>query len=208
MALWMPMTRPCMSNSGPPESPGLIVQSVCSAPASIRMMRPSRTTSDRRRSKPPGWPSASTQSPMRASPEIAHLGMRPGAPAGDPHEAGVVLGLTPTVLPRAVLPLGKVKLTSRSGAPQTCPAVSTRPSAEMITPLPLPAADFNGHHRGRHARGQGFHVPLHGSEVVEGDWHILGERGAQIACGKQAWAVAPPARWSCPRRQPFPVAQS
>jgi len=31
--VWMPMTRPCMSNNGPPESPGLIVQSVCSAPA-------------------------------------------------------------------------------------------------------------------------------------------------------------------------------
>src|SRR5436309_2964791 len=43
----------------------------------------------------------------------------------------------PTVLPRAVLPSGKTNLTSRLGRWQTCATVSTRPSAEMTTPLPL-----------------------------------------------------------------------
>src|ERR1044071_7416088 len=32
IALWMAITRPYMSKSGPPESPGLIVQSVCKMP--------------------------------------------------------------------------------------------------------------------------------------------------------------------------------
>ena len=31
-----------------------------------------------------------------------------------------------------------MKRTLRPGAPQTCPAVSTRPSDEITTPLPLP----------------------------------------------------------------------
>src|SRR5213592_1115601 len=43
----------------------------------------------------------------------------------------------PRVLPRAVLPSGKKKRTSRLGCSQTCATVSTRPSAETTTPLPV-----------------------------------------------------------------------
>jgi hypothetical protein len=41
--LWIPMTRPCMSKSGPPESPIEIVQSVRITVGSTVMTRPNRT---------------------------------------------------------------------------------------------------------------------------------------------------------------------
>jgi len=100
-------------------------------------MRPRRTTRERRRSNPPGCPSARVQSPGRA------LVKSPGGACGHGPRSSIlarpvsVSSSTPKVLPRTRLPSGKMNVTQRSGRPQTWPAVNTRPSGEITTPLPM-----------------------------------------------------------------------
>lgn len=61
--LWMPMRVPFMSNSGPPESPPMRVQSDWMVFSAILTSLPSLRPLPRSLSNPPEWPSEKTQSP-------------------------------------------------------------------------------------------------------------------------------------------------
>ena len=134
--LWMPMTRPCMSNKGPPESPPTSVHSVKTHLSTGELTRPSRTGGVRPCFQPPGWPMASTHWPFFTSPDlpISQQGYLPSVVILSSPLSAVLFW--PSDLPLTALPSGKVMVHSRPGWPDTWPAVSTKPSSEITTPLP------------------------------------------------------------------------
>ena len=125
MRLWMPMTLPCMSKSGPPESPPRSLQSDWMVLVRRRMMRPTRRTTPRSSSKPPGCPSEKHQSPGIDSPAsaISATGYSPSSRIlMSPASAKVLL---PSDFAFTRRPSGRTMKSSAPGSPLTWAAVRT-----------------------------------------------------------------------------------
>ena len=144
MAELMPITRPRLSTSGPPELPGLRATSVwmtfsISRPERPRSERPSAETTpaDTVLWKPSGLPMAMAICPTRTPSES------PSSATGRPPAAAwitarSVAGSAPTSRAGQLLP--SVKVTVISAAPSTTWAlVRMNPSGAMITPEPAPS---------------------------------------------------------------------
>src|SRR6476469_9399019 len=148
----IPMTAPFMSTSAPPELPGLMAASVCTALITVSCDCPAASASPEVRTgrfraetmpdvtvaeRPSGEPIATTGWPTARSAELPSVaGVRPETPSAL-ITARSSVAVVPTKLAVAVVP--SLNRTSRSVAPATTwLLVRMRPSAVRITPEPSP----------------------------------------------------------------------
>ena len=146
------MTAPFMSTSAPPELPGLIAASVCTALITVSWLAPEVCSEDEVRTgrfraetmpevtvadSPSGQPMATTGWPTDRSAELpSTAGVRPETPSAL-ITARSSVAVVPTTVADAVVP--SLNRTSRVVAPSTTwLLVRIRPSAVRMTPEPSP----------------------------------------------------------------------
>lgn len=145
----MPMTRPCASNSGPPELPGLIAASIWIALVTTDVPPPSpdadtgRSTADTMPvvavfARPSGLPTARTDSPTVTSSESPSVaGWRSSGASTSCTTARSVAGSSPTIFASNRRPSLSVTWTVSFSAPDTTWLfVTTWPLSSMMTPEP------------------------------------------------------------------------
>ena len=150
----IPITRPSRSNTGPPESPPISVQSVPIICRFASSTRPSRTTGGRLSSYPPGCPIATTHCPDCSS--FADPSGTNGNPPGGAGSRILIIPesislFAPSAFARSRFPFASTTSSRCPGLPDTCPAVSTYPSFDTITPDPCASSRQYRHRRRQRA---------------------------------------------------------
>ena len=145
----MPITRPRLSASAPPEFPGLSAASVWITSGIDRCARPLRAGSERPRAdttpavtvppRPWGLPIATTSWPDTEPAGVAELGGHERGRVG-PDQRQVGERVAPDDLERGLAAVDEGGAAAASLAPTTCAHVSMNPSALRTTALPPPTA--------------------------------------------------------------------
>ncbi len=139
--LWIPMSIPFMSNNGPPESPPMRLQSLWNVLVSILPSLPSLSPLPLFLLNPPEWPSENTQSPSLV---LAFFSSFSGSMWTNGYlplsviwsMAASLSELSPRLIALCFVPSSMMTVSSMLTPAVTWAALRTRPSSEMMTPLP------------------------------------------------------------------------